>query len=323
MTTPANRPPTLGLILAFAAVYLVWGSTYLAIRFAIQTIPPFLMAGIRFTCAGAVLYGWCRWRQIPTPTAAQWVSALIVGGLMLTAGNGLVVWAELRVPSGIAALIVATSPFWMVLLDWWWLGARRPSAVVISGLLIGFAGVAFLVNPWQDRAANVDAAGALALLGAALFWAIGSIYSLRAAKPASPLVFTAAAMLWGGVLLLIVGTVNGEWAAFKPSTFSIRSALAVGYLIVFGSLIAYSAYVWLLRVSTPAKVSTTAYVNPVVAVLLGWLLGSEGLSSRTLVSTVVIIASVVLITAARLRQRDASRIVRPSPLEPPTGNSIP
>ncbi|NNG17934.1 MAG: drug/metabolite exporter YedA, partial [Gemmatimonadales bacterium] len=303
MTAPANRPATLGLILAFAAVYLVWGSTYLAIRFAIQTIPPFLMAGIRFTCAGGVLYAWCRWRGIPAPTARQWLSALIVGGLMLTAGNGLVVWAELRVPSGIAALIVATSPFWMVLLDWWWRGARRPDAAVIGGLMIGFAGVAFLVNPWRDGATNVDPTGALALLGAALFWAMGSIYSLRATKPASHLVFTATAMLCGGILLLIGGTARGEWAEFRPSAFSLQSTLGLLYLIVFGSLITYSAYVWLLRVSTPAKVSTTAYVNPVVAVLLGWMLGGEGLSSRTLVATIVIIASVVLITSARLRQR--------------------
>ena len=323
MSAPTNRPSTLGLILAFAAVYLVWGSTYLAIRFAIQTIPPFLMAGIRFTCAGGVLYAWCRWREIPPPPARHWVSALIVGGLMLTAGNGLVVWAELRVPSGIAALIVATSPFWMVLFDWWWRGAPRPNAAVIGGLLIGFAGVAFLVNPWQEGATNVSAAGALALLGAALFWAMGSIYSLRASKPASPLVFTATAMLCGGILLLMAGTARGEWAEFHPSAFSVRSVLALMYLIVFGSLITYSAYVWLLRASTPAKVSTTAYVNPVVAVLLGWMLGGEGLSSRTLVATIVIIASVGLITSTRLRQRDAPLIDRSRSLDRPTGRSIP
>lgn len=319
---PDNRPPTLGLILAFAAVYLVWGSTYLAIRFAIQTIPPFLMAGVRFTCAGSVLYGWCRLRAVPRPTARHWMSALIVGGFMLAAGNGLVVWAEQRVPSGIAALIVATTPFWMVLLDWWWRNAPRPNVAVVAGLLIGFAGVALLVNPWEAPSTAVDAAGTLALLGAALCWAIGSIYALEASKPASPLLFTATAMLCGGAILLLVGTASGEWARLDLPSVTRRSLLAVAYLIVFGSLITYSAYVWLLRVSTPARVATTGYVNPVVAVLLGWLLGGEGLSSRTLLATAVIITAVGLITSARSRQRDRP-VIDPTLLERPAGRISP
>lgn len=321
MDTPTSRPPTLGLLLAFAAVYLVWGSTYLAIRFAIESIPPFLMAGIRFTCAGAVLYTWCWFRRVGRPTARQWLSALIVGGLMLSAGNGLVVWAEQHVASGIAAVIVATTPFWMVLLDWWWRGARRPNAAVVAGLFIGFAGVALLVNPWEGGAAAVDVVGAVVLLFAALFWAMGSIYSLKADKPSSPLLFTATAMLCGGVILLGVGTAVGDWGSLHPSLVTRRSVLSVAYLIVFGSLITYSAYIWLLRVSTPAKVATIGYVNPVVAVFLGWLLAGEELSTRTLVATAVILASVGLITSARERQRDVP--AKPSLLERPTGRTNP
>jgi len=319
---PETRPPTLGLILAFAAVYLVWGSTYLAIRFAIQTIPPFLMAGGRFTCAGAVLYGWCRLRAVPRPTARHWMSALIVGGLMLAAGNGLVVWAEQRVASGIAAVIVATTPFWMVLLDWWWRDAPRPNVAVVVGLLIGFGGVALLVNPWEADAAAVDVTGTIALLGSAVFWAAGSIYSLEARKPASPLLFTATAMLCGGAILLLVGTASGEWVRLDLSSVTRRSLLAVVYLIIFGSLITYSAYVWLLRVSTPARVATTGYINPVVAVLLGWLLGGEGLSSRTLLATAVIITAVGLITSVRSRQRDRPAI-DPSMHQRPIGRLNP
>ncbi len=287
-------------MLAFAAIYLVWGSTYLAIKFAIETLPPFLMAGTRFFIAGTLLYAWCRWRGVPRPDRTHWLSAMVVGGLMLAGGNGGVVWAEQRVPSGVAALIVATTPFFMVLLDWWWRGGPRPTRQIVAGLITGFFGVVILVSPAQVvGGGGVDLAGALALMGAGLCWAMGSIFSLRARKPASPLLFTAMAMLAGGTLLLGGATAGGEWAAVHLSAITARSLLALGYLIVFGSLITYSAYVWLLRVSTPARVSTAAYVNPVVAVLLGWLLGGEGLAPRTMLAALVILAAVGLITSAR------------------------
>ena len=293
-----EHPRRARVVAAFAAVYLIWGSTYLAIRVAIDTVPPFVMAGIRFTIAGLVLLAWSRSRGAPAPTRRNWLGALVLGVLLLTTGNGAVVWTEQRVPSGLTALLVATVPVWTVIVEWLGAGRERPRGRTVLGLLVGMLGVGLLVAPGEVAGGSrVDPVGALVLMGGSISWAIGSVYSRRAGLPSSPQLATAMEMLCGGAGLLLVGLVSGELAAFHPSAVTLRSALAVLYLIVFGSLIAFSAFVWLLGVSTPARVSTYAYVNPVVAVLLGWALAGEPLTVRTLAAAAVIVAGVVLITS--------------------------
>jgi drug/metabolite transporter (DMT)-like permease len=294
---------------AFAAVYLIWGSTYLAIRFAIETLPPFFMAGARFIVAGSLLYTWAWWRGAPRPTRLHWREAAIVGGLMLLGGNGSVTWAEQRIPSGLAALLVATVPLWMVLLEGVRPGGARPSARVAAGLGLGLTGVALLIGPgnltdgergWAGGQ-SVDLSGAVAVLFAALAWAAGSLYSRRAHLPAAPLQGVAMEMLAGGAWLLLASGVTGEGSRLDLGGASPRSLLALGYLIAFGSIVAFTAYLWLLRVSTPARASTYAFVNPVVAVFLGWALADEPFTAQTLLAAGVIVAAVVIITTGRSR----------------------
>jgi len=295
--------PRVALILAFAAVYLIWGSTYLAIRFAIETMPPLLMAAVRFLIAGGALYAWVRLRGEAPPRRDHWRAAAVVGGLMLLGGNGAVVWAEQVVPSGLTALLVAMVPLWMVLLDWLRPRGVRPAPLVLVGLALGLGGLAFLVGPQHILGGGqVDPRGAVVLALGCLSWSFGSVYSRHARLPASPLLGTAMEMLAGGVLLLAAAAIRGELAAVQPAAVSLRSTLALAYLVVFGSLVAFSAYVWLLRVTTPARASTYAYVNPVVAMLLGWALAGEPLTPRTLLAAGVIVGSVVMITSARVRR---------------------
>src|SRR5688500_4985453 len=283
------------LLAAFAAVYVIWGSTYLAILYAIETLPPFLMAGARFLVAGAVLYGWARLRGVPRPRGLHWRSAAIVGALLLLGGNGGVVWAGQRVPSGLAALLVATVPVWMVSLEWL-RGGTRPTRGVVAGLLLGMAGLAMLIGPGEFAGGRgADTLGAIVLVIASLSWATGSIYSRGAPLPKSPLLTTGMEMLAGGVLLAILGLATGELGRLDVGAATAKSWLSLLYLILFGSLVGFTAYIWLLKVSTPAKVSTYAYVNPVVAVMLGWLFASEPLSLRMLLAAAVIIAGVALI----------------------------
>ena len=297
------------VIAAFAAVYIIWGSTYLAIAFAIETLPPFLMAAVRFLIAGAILFAWSMTHSQRPPTLREWKAAVIVGGLLLLGGNGAVVWAEQTVPSGIAALLVAGTPCWMVLLEWLWKGSARPGARTATGLLLGFGGIALLVGPSViSDAAAIDPVGASVLLLGSLSWAVGSIYSRHAPRPHGALMSTGMQMLMGGSLLFLAGTLTGEWSRADLGEVSLKSALALGYLIVFGAIIGYSAYVWLLRVSTPARVSTYAYVNPIVAVLLGWALAGETFTLRMAVAAAIIVAGVALITLEEhTRARHAAR----------------
>ncbi len=288
------------IILAFAAVYIIWGSTYLAIRFAIESIPPFLMLGTRFFLAGALMYAWLRMRGVARPTRANWKAAAVIGAFMLAGGTGAVGWAELWIPSGLAALLVAGVPMWMVVLDWLRPGGVRPGGRVVLGLIVGFAGVALLVGPVDLSGANrMHVLGSLAVLAGSLSWAIGSVFSRHVRLPESPWMASALEMLLGGLLLILLGTLFGEWGAFELSAISLRSSLGWAYLVVFGSLIAFGSYVYMLHNATPAQVGSYAYVNPVVAVFLGWTLANEPVGVRTLVAAAIIITSVTLIISFR------------------------
>jgi drug/metabolite transporter (DMT)-like permease len=290
-----------GIAAAFAVVYVVWGSTYLAIRFGVETIPPFVMAGTRHLTAGILLYAWMRLRGGARPERRHWKNAAVIGGLLLLGGNGLVTWAEQRVPSGLAALIVSSVPIWMAVFE----GVekkRRPGVPVIAGLLLGVAGILVLVAPGHFAGnGHVDPVGAAALLVAALSWSFGSLYSRRASLPSSTLTATAMEMIAGGALLWLSGLALGEGARLQLSAISLKSALALCYLILFGSLLGFSAYTWILKVSTPARVSTYAYVNPIVAVLLGALVAGETVTPRVVLAAAVIVGAVALIIAARSR----------------------
>ena len=287
------------LFAAFAAVYLLWGSTYLAIKYAIATMPPLLMAGSRFVLAGGILALVGRAAaDYEKPTLAQWRTSAVVGALLLLGGNGLIVLAERTLPSSLAALLVASEPFWIVLLSWGWLGSQRPGGRVVLGLGLGFGGVYLLVS--EQLAAGGGPAqlvGVGLVLLATLSWAAGSIYGLRAPRPRSLVLASGLQMLCGGALLLALGTATGEWRGLRPGSFGLAAWLGWGFLVVFGSLVAFTAYSWLLQNAAPARVATYAYVNPVVAVLLGWAVLGEQLTGQMLVGAAVIVGSVVLITS--------------------------
>ena len=295
-------PSKFRVMTAFAAVYIVWGSTYLAIRFGVETIPPFMMAGTRFIVAGLLLYGWARLRGAPRPTGLEWRSAGIIGTLLLFVGNGGVTWAEQRVPSGIAALLVATVPIWMVLLDWLWHGAARPRPGVIAGLVVGFLGALMLVGPDQLLGHNrIDLMGVGVLMVATVAWASGSLYSRKAILPSSPLLATSMEMLSGGAVLYLVAGLTGEFQRFDPAAVSTRSWLAVGYLSMFGSIVGFTAYVWLLRVAHASRVATYAYVNPVIAIFLGWSLAGEEFTAQMLFAAAIIVLAVILIITNQVK----------------------
>lgn len=301
-----QEPSKLGVAAAFASVYIIWGSTYLAIRYALDSLPPLLMAGARHTLAGAILYAVLRATGTARPKRVHWRSAAIIGALLLLGGNGGVCWAEQTVPSGLAALFVTTVPVWMVLLNWFRREGVRPGLMEIGGVGLGLAGVILLIGTDNLGGASVHRLGALVLIAASLSWAFGSMYSRSAPLPESPLLVTAMQMLCGGVLLLLSGALSGEGARLELENVSLRSVLSLGYLTVLGSLVAFSAYVWLLRVSTPAKVSTYAFVNPVVAVALGFVFAGEPLTPRMMVAAAVIVTAVVLITRQRRRTAPAA-----------------
>ncbi|HWM90424.1 MAG TPA: drug/metabolite exporter YedA [Thermoanaerobaculia bacterium] len=302
--------------LALATVYVIWGSTYLAIRFAIETLPPFWMAGVRFLVSGVLLYGWARWRGASRPSRVHWRSAALIGALLLLGGNGGVVWAEQRVDSGLAALLVSTVPLWMVVFEWLRKGGTRPTLGVVAGLALGFAGLVMLVRPGSG---GIDPIGAAVLLLACVSWAWGSLRSRHVTLPESPLLATGMEMLSGGVFLMVVGLLTGEAGRLDLAGASMKSVLSLGYLIVFGAL-GFTAYIWLLRVTSPALVSTYAYVNPVVAVFLGWALAGEPLTGGMLGAAAVILTGVALITVFRNRPapqpQEEEDVCRNKPLSP-------
>lgn len=284
------------LIAALAAVYLIWGSTYLAIRFAVETLPPFLMAGIRFLVSGGALYAWARVRGAAKPDWLHWRSAFIIGTLLLLGGNGGVVWAEQFVPSGLAALLITSEPFWVVLLVWLMPGGHRPTGGVILGLLLGLFGITLLVGPGNLLdGRGVHLGGASILFLASLSWAAGSLYSSKARLPGSAVLSTGMQMLAGGIVLTIFGFLMGDWNRLVWQNVSSRSVFSLVYLTLFGSIIGFSSYFWLLRNTTITRASTYAFVNPVVAVFLGWALAGETITPRTLAATAIIVVAVMLV----------------------------
>ena len=306
-----HAAPTPLVALALATVYLVWGSTYLGIRVAVETMPPLLMAGSRFLIAGAVMYAAGRLagdHRVGPVGRPQWVAASIVGVALLGCGNGGVSWGEQVVPSGIAALLVATVPLWMALFARAWLGERlrRPA---VAGLLVGFAGLVLLVDPGSG--AGLDLAGTAVILAGALCWAAGSVYARRAPLPSRPVIANGMEMLAGGAALLAAGIATGELSDLRLDEVSGASMMALAYLIVFGSIAAFSAYTWLLRHASTSLAATYAYVNPVVAVLLGWAILDEPVTGRTLLAGAVIVAGVALIVSAQ-RPRAPSRAAGPA-----------
>lgn len=286
--------------IALIALYIVWGSTYLAIRFAVETIPPFFHAGLRFLISGLILVLWRRAAGDAVPTRVQWKSVAIIGTLLLLGGNGLVSFAEQRIASGVAALIVGTTPMWLVLIESLRPNGVKPTWLIIVGLIVGFSGIYLLIGPSASTGKlQFDTIGTVAVIAAAFLWALGSIYSRSADIPKSALMTTGAEMLAGSVPLFLVSLALGEWSRFNIAQVSTESWLGLIYLITFGSMVGFVAYIWLLQNAPISLVATYAYVNPLVAVLLGAWFASEPLTSRTLAAAGIIIGSVIFINWAR------------------------
>ncbi len=289
----------LNTVIALVTIYIIWGSTYLAIRFSVETIPPFLMAGARFLVAGIIAFAAALFMKSAKPTMRQWRNAAITGLFLLVGGNGLISFAEQSAPSSLAALLISTTPIWMTLLDWARPNGKRPTLVVSAGLLIGLIGVGILIAPdLFKNTGSVKLFETLLIPVAAVLWAVGSVFSRQSDMPSSPAMGTAIEMLAGGVALLIIGTLIGEWSHFQPAQVSQSSILALVYLIIFGSLAGYTAYIWLLNNTSLALTSTYAYVNPVVAVFLGVVFDNERLTPTAITAAIVIVFAIVLITSS-------------------------
>lgn len=296
-----QRPERLSLLLAFAVLYLVWGSTYLAIQFAVETLPPFLMMSTRSLVAGGLLYAWARWRGGPRLTPRQWREAFLQGSFFFVGCHGALAWAEERVPSGQAALLFATMPAWMVLGEW--LGPERvhPGRLVLPGLLLGMASVAVLTHTADLLGSGAtDRSGAIALVGASLSWVVGSLRARHVPLPGGALQSAGANLLAGGLMLVVVAWLRGESA--PPAEVSVPSLLALLYLISFGTMLGLTTYLWLLGRARPTLVSTYAFVNPLVAVVLGALLGGERLDARVQIATALLIASVAVLLVDQSRR---------------------
>ncbi len=311
--TEAHRP-TWKTLLAFAIIYFVWGSTFLAIRVGVREVPPLVLAAMRFSIAGAVLYGWMLARGERSPSARQWGSASLLGIVIFVFDYGLLFWAEQRVPSGIAAVMLATIPAFMALSEIIFLRTQRLTARLGLALLIGLGGVAVLVSRSLNLGgAPIDKVGAAALIFASISWSIASAMTRKLPLPQSKVMSSGAQMLAGGVFLTLAATALGEFRDFHPSAVSRGAWFSLLYLIVAGSIIGFTAYVWLIHHESPTKVGTYAYVNPIVAVLVGYFLGGEALSSRTILGTLCVLISVIVITTTRAKKPEASLLVEGAP----------
>lgn len=299
----ANRPATWKVLLAFSIIYFVWGSTFLAIRVGVREVPPFLLAGMRFVLAGVVLYAWMRTRGTASPTRREWTAASLLAVLIFVLDYGLLFWAERRVPSGIAAVMMATIPVFMVLAEILLLGTQRLTARLAFALALGIGGVAVLVSRSLSLGeVPIDAEGAIALVVAAISWSLGSALTRKLPLPASKPMSSAAQMLCGGVLLTLLAGGLGEFHGLHLETVSRGAWIALAYLVVAGSIVAFTAYVWLIHHESPTKVGTYAYVNPVVAVAVGYFFGGEAVGPRTLLGTLLVLVSVIVITTASARK---------------------
>ena len=312
MTT--NRPATWKLLLAFAIIYFVWGSTFLAIRIGVHEVPPLLLAGMRFSAAGIVLYAWMRATGTASPSRREWASATLLAALIFLVDYGLVFWAEQRVPSGITAVMLATIPVFTALAEILILRTQRLTLRLAIALLVGLAGVGVLVSRSAGFGdAPVESSGALALVLGAISWSLASVLSRKLTLPQSKVMSSAAQMLVGGILLLLAATLFGEFRGFDAREVSARAWLALVYLIVAGSIVAFTAYVWLIHHESPTKVGTYAYVNPVIAVLLGYFLGGEALGARTVLGTFLVLVSVVVITTTPKKAKFTGPIPQTKP----------
>jgi drug/metabolite transporter (DMT)-like permease len=301
----AAPPKKIALLTAFAALYLIWGSTYLAIRFAIDTIPPLLMAGTRFLLAGLIMHVIARWQGAPRASLADWRASLIVGACLLLGGNGGVTLAEQYVSSGLASVMVATVPIYIALLAWAMGTAPKPSPIVWLGLAGGFIGVGILVGPalhFSPNDTSHPGIGMLILLCSSFLWSVGSIYSTKAKTASSPFLAAGQQMICGGALLTLAGILTGELHRFDAGRMSLLSVGSFAYLVIIGAVVGFTAYIWLLRHCDPAKVATYAYVNPIVAVLLGALFAGETLTARAIVAAGLIIGSVALVITVQQSQ---------------------
>jgi len=305
--TEAVRPPTWKVLLAFAIIYFVWGSTFLAIRVGVHEVPPFLLAGMRFLVAGVVLYGWMRARGTPSPTLREWGGASLVAILIFVLDYGLLFWAEQRVPSSIAAVMMATIPVFMALFEILFLRTQRLTPRLAIALLVGIAGVAVLMSHSLRLGDAIDTRGACALIVASISWSLASALTRKLPLPSAKAMSSGAQMLAGGIFLTLTAAGLGECRGFHFQSVSLTAWLALAYLIVAGSIVAFTAYVWLIHHESPTKVGTYAYVNPVVAVLVGYFLGGEALGPRSIVGTVFVLVSVIVITVIPTRKGEILR----------------
>ena len=321
MTTAEKIPTRAALITGFVTIYVLWGSTYLGIRLAVETLPPFLMASARFLLAGILVAGWIACTGSFKATRRQWIDNSLIGGLLLLGGNGMVSWSEQKIPSGVATLVVSLGPLFIVLLDWAVFKfsrdksrGTRPTWTTFVGVGLGIIGLVVLVAPNLGQGnAQLDPWRVGALVFACFAWSVGSIYTRYARTPAEPFTAAAIQMLTGSVWLLVVSVATGEPSHFDLAAVTSRSVFAWSYLVVAGSLVGFTTFVWLIKHSTPARVSTFAYVNPIVAVFLGWRVANETVGLRMLFAAAIIIAGVAIITASKSK--------KPGP--PPTVNAAP
>jgi drug/metabolite transporter (DMT)-like permease len=303
MSAP-EHPPLWKTLLAFGFIYFVWGSTYLAIRVGVHEVPPLMFAAMRFFAAGAALYGWTMMRGEKAPTTRQWISACILAVLIFVGDYGLLFWAEIRVPSGIAAVMMATIPVFIALGEIVFLGTQKLTGRLAIALVVGIAGVAVLtLRTLNLSGMPVEPLGAAALIVAAMCWGVATILTRKLELPPSKVVSSGAQMLAGGIMLFVFSAMFGEFGRFDVRAVSSGAWWALAYLVVVGSIIGYTAYLWLLHHQSPTKVGTYAYVNPVVAVVVGYFLGGEELGMRTVVGAVLVVVSVVMITTSRKRTR--------------------